>query len=364
MKIKIAENIRSFRKEHSLTQEELAEALGVTVGAVYKWEAGLSTPEIRLIMELADLFEISVDVLLGYEQQEGNVEKRLERIQQYLLEKNFGEAALEAEKALKKYPNNFNVVYLSASVYRLKYIEEHEESSIGRSNHLFRQAISLLYQNTDRRINEVSILNQIAENYLLVKQPKEALKSLEENNVCGINNSLIGFTYAYTLKQPEAAWPFLLQSFVNELGNIIRTLAGMTYMYAEQKSENSIEAVSWLMDLLNSIKINKDKMTFLDKYIAVLMAQKAVCYANLGHIEQAQKMINNAYVLAKQYDDAPVYTMKGVKFLDGETEYIAFDDLGKTTLESIKKNIFDDATGSEGLQLVKTIWAELVSETR
>lgn len=42
MKIKLAENIRMFRKEHSLTQEQLAEVLGVTVGAVYKWEAGVS----------------------------------------------------------------------------------------------------------------------------------------------------------------------------------------------------------------------------------------------------------------------------------------------------------------------------------
>lgn len=39
MDLKLAENIRSFRKQRSLTQEQLAEVLGVTVSAVYKWEA-------------------------------------------------------------------------------------------------------------------------------------------------------------------------------------------------------------------------------------------------------------------------------------------------------------------------------------
>lgn len=35
MKIKLSENIRAFRKEHAMTQEQLAEVLNVTVGAVY-----------------------------------------------------------------------------------------------------------------------------------------------------------------------------------------------------------------------------------------------------------------------------------------------------------------------------------------
>ena len=39
---KLAENIRAFRKQRGLTQEQLSEVLGVTVGAVYKWEAGVS----------------------------------------------------------------------------------------------------------------------------------------------------------------------------------------------------------------------------------------------------------------------------------------------------------------------------------
>lgn len=54
MKINISENIKNLRKAHSLTQEQLAETLGVTVGAVYKWESGLSIPEVKLIMEIAD----------------------------------------------------------------------------------------------------------------------------------------------------------------------------------------------------------------------------------------------------------------------------------------------------------------------
>ena len=66
MKMALAENIRRFRKERSLTQEQLSEVLGVTAGAVYKWESGLSVPDIQLIMEMADLFDTSVDVLLGY----------------------------------------------------------------------------------------------------------------------------------------------------------------------------------------------------------------------------------------------------------------------------------------------------------
>ena len=54
METRIAENIRAYRKQRGLTQEQLAEALGVSVGAVYKWESRSSLPELRLIMEMAD----------------------------------------------------------------------------------------------------------------------------------------------------------------------------------------------------------------------------------------------------------------------------------------------------------------------
>lgn len=57
MEINISDNIKKLRKEHRLTQEQLAEALAVTVGAVYKWESGKSVPEVGMLIQLANLFE-------------------------------------------------------------------------------------------------------------------------------------------------------------------------------------------------------------------------------------------------------------------------------------------------------------------
>ncbi len=64
--IKINEQIAFLRKQKGLTQEELAKALGVTNQAVSKWEGAQCCPDIQLLPNIAKLFNISVDELLGY----------------------------------------------------------------------------------------------------------------------------------------------------------------------------------------------------------------------------------------------------------------------------------------------------------
>ena len=59
MQIRLAENIRALRRQHRFTQEQLAESLGVTPGAVYKWEAGLSQPELAIIVESSRISYLS-----------------------------------------------------------------------------------------------------------------------------------------------------------------------------------------------------------------------------------------------------------------------------------------------------------------
>ena len=63
--IKLHEQIAFLRKQKGLTQEQLANALGVTNQSVSKWESGQCCPDLQLLPAIAKLFEVSVDELLG-----------------------------------------------------------------------------------------------------------------------------------------------------------------------------------------------------------------------------------------------------------------------------------------------------------
>ena len=64
--IKIQTRDLVLRRRKGLTQEEVARALGVSNQAVSKWESAQCCPDIGLLPEIASLFEVSVDELLGY----------------------------------------------------------------------------------------------------------------------------------------------------------------------------------------------------------------------------------------------------------------------------------------------------------
>lgn len=61
----IGENIQRLRKEAGLSQEALAEKIGVSRQTIAKWEAGESNPDLMLASELASELHISVDTLAG-----------------------------------------------------------------------------------------------------------------------------------------------------------------------------------------------------------------------------------------------------------------------------------------------------------
>ena len=58
------ENLQFYRKRRSITQEQLAEQLGVSRQTVSKWEADSSYPEMEKILQLCDMFGCSMDTLL------------------------------------------------------------------------------------------------------------------------------------------------------------------------------------------------------------------------------------------------------------------------------------------------------------
>lgn len=68
MKLTIGENIRNFRKKNDLTQEALADRLGVTYQSISRWENGTTYPDLELIPAIAEVLAVTVDELLGMPQ--------------------------------------------------------------------------------------------------------------------------------------------------------------------------------------------------------------------------------------------------------------------------------------------------------
>lgn len=63
----IARNIQNIRRQKGLTQDMLAESLGVTFQAVSKWENEQNCPDISLLPQIAKVFSVSIDELFGFE---------------------------------------------------------------------------------------------------------------------------------------------------------------------------------------------------------------------------------------------------------------------------------------------------------
>ena len=88
----LQENIKAFRKDRGLTQEELAIRVNVVRQTVSKWEKGLAVPDADMLQKIAEVLEVSVSQLLGREEEpekdRNEVAEQLSRINEQLAIRN------------------------------------------------------------------------------------------------------------------------------------------------------------------------------------------------------------------------------------------------------------------------------------
>lgn len=361
MKIKIAENIRAFRKERKMTQEQLAEALGVTIGAVSKWESGACMPDVGLIVEMAGFFETSVDVLLGYDLQAGGMGRAVARIKDLRNEKRFDEASGEAEQALQKYPNSFDVVYCCAVLYCMKGIERRCEKSMRRALELFERSLTLLKQNTNPHISEWTIRNNIADACVFLGQTDEALERMKANNAGGLNDDAIGSTLV-KLHRPDEALPYLSDALVRYVSNnLMRVATGLTNAYCDKKDyASAMAATDWFRSVLDGLR-KPNEISFLDMEIVQLWAATAQIALMQGDEARAREALKQAGVEAKRFDAAPSYGYGNMRFFNGTATMTAFSDFGDTAATGIEKAIRENEDCGKRLG---ALWAELRNEQK
>ena len=145
MNFDFGNRIKSLRLSRSMTQEQLAQKLGVSAQAVSKWESGTNMPDILILPDLSVIFGVTIDDLFAMTD-----EHRMERIENMLFNVRFltSEEFQQNEQYLKKLQRRDNhhaqATLLLAQLYNKRADEYHD-----LAKPLAREALQLLPGNKD-----------------------------------------------------------------------------------------------------------------------------------------------------------------------------------------------------------------------
>ena len=109
----IGSTIKKLRRERDMTQEQLADALGITANAVSQWECDRTAPDISQLPMLANLFETTIDALFEYDDasKKADVEKFFRRIREELPNDAMDERLRLGKEYVAKYPKNYDIAH-------------------------------------------------------------------------------------------------------------------------------------------------------------------------------------------------------------------------------------------------------------
>ncbi|MDR3121010.1 MAG: helix-turn-helix domain-containing protein, partial [Clostridiales bacterium] len=170
----IAENLKTLRKGKDLTQEEAAEILGVSSQSVSKWERGDTLPDITLLPALANLYKVSVDMLIGMDK----INDRQTRAAVFTNAHNYWRngdinTAIEVfSEALKTFPNDEGIMSDLAMALALRYDQAKLSKAFSlcegvlsynqgdKVNHTTRAALCFIYMKVGEKEKAIAVASR------------------------------------------------------------------------------------------------------------------------------------------------------------------------------------------------------------
>lgn len=236
--------IRTHRKDKQMTQEEMANRLGVTAPAVNKWENGNSLPDITLLAPIARLLGISTDTLLGYE--ESLTEQEIHQIVLEINDKAKTDYAAAFSLAIDKiqtYPNCEDLIFNLASLLDGYRIILAEDASRQYEEQIRKWYHRLLESNRSSMVN--AVLVSLFSNCISRQEYEQAQEYLNQLPRQEHNPDMYqAVLYAKSGKTLEA-----YQLYERLLGsgysNVSWCLLGL---YRMAMNESDLERAAWLLE--------------------------------------------------------------------------------------------------------------------
>lgn len=243
-KLGIGGFIAARRKEKGLTQEDLADYLGVSKPAVSKWESGQTYPDIMLLPVLAAFFNTTVDALLGYEAQmtKAEIRRLYERMSAAFASEPFEKVRSECREYVRKYHACWNLLY---SVALLLVNNAALAGGTEAALEVLREACALL-ENVEKESCDAKLsrdaLSLRAYCFLALGEPSEAIDLLGDEDSQPLSTEIL-LAKAYSLRGDRDRARGLLQRFVFTSGaGVVAAMTDMMALYADDsvKLEESL----------------------------------------------------------------------------------------------------------------------------
>ena len=128
-------NIKRLRREKGITQEQLAEYLGISSRAISQWECDRTSPDITLLPALCHIFNVSSDELLGIDILKSNeeIKKYLDDARNLCHQGKWEEYTAILREANKKFPRDYKIMQTLADAI----VNEHSRKAIKEYDEVF-----------------------------------------------------------------------------------------------------------------------------------------------------------------------------------------------------------------------------------
>lgn len=351
MTVYLAENIRRLRKERELTQEKLAEYLGVTFQSISNWERGESYPDITLLPEIAAFFKVSIDDLLGLSRAEA--QKKIDCYLRVYEENRFKDTPFtfrELQQAVRDFPSDFRILvrYMELLMCEKTYKDapDYEKTS--------RELLSI-YDNIQTHCTDDSIRmwsKRLICQHLHTKSHytgNDEYQLQAEAILSEMPDMLNTKDYLSTMliSDKKRHYEACSNAIENELYLFDNAVSHFCYYDDSFSAEYKIEAITKIIDISNII--------FTDGNYGKLWLNTIYNYGHLIHLyseigdnENALKNFKLCVKLSKKYDSLPQFSPRSAQFFEGRS--YEKTPRGKTMCERMKYLITEKYPLSDSLK--------------
>lgn len=317
--MQLNKNIVRLRKKRGLTQEQLANLLNVSVTAVSKWENGNNRPDIELLPDMADVFQVSIDSLLGYEKAYKHLDKFIVEIENDLKLECYDEAIEKLHDIIKKYPNDFRVNHLLGDTYYSLIVSDFtcKEKYIEKAIFYYERCIELF----EERYCEITTIESLEIQIVTLLLWKEkdnyddALALIKKHNQSGKYDYLLAQCLFQMGKRDEAKAINLRHCISGQIF-VFNDLSRMADMYVQDADYG--KAIRFLETEINAycLFMDKEKGNYADRAYAGKAEIIGDLYKKAGNWNQADRWHKEAVKHAKRYMQNPSMEISSMKYCE------------------------------------------------